>query len=54
MTPQQAYELLDRATALITANRQDHIAIQEALNVLKPVEAPKSDDKTPDEGKLDE
>lgn len=35
MTPEQALQILDQATALLQVNRQDQIQIMEALRVLK-------------------
>lgn len=34
MTPDQALHLLDRAVASINAPRQDHLALQNAVNVI--------------------
>jgi len=36
MTNQQAYEIIVRVCTSITATRQDHAVIDEALKVLKP------------------
>jgi len=35
MTPQQALEVLEQATAQLVANRQLHVAVIQALTVLK-------------------
>jgi hypothetical protein len=35
MTPEQALDLLDQATAALTTNRASHAQIMEALKVLK-------------------
>jgi len=34
MTPDQALQILDRASALAALPRQDHVAVQQALAVL--------------------
>lgn len=38
MTPQQAYELIDKALSIMQLTRQDHINLQQALQILKPKE----------------
>ena len=38
MDKQQAWELLVQATAAVSANREVHEKIKEALGILKPVE----------------
>jgi hypothetical protein len=44
MTPEQALQILDRASALAALPRRDHVAVQQALAVLaeatKPQAAP--------------
>lgn len=35
MTPQDAITLLDKAVSILSGTREDHIKIQNAINVLK-------------------
>lgn len=41
MTPDQALQILDRASALAAMPRQDHVAVQQALSVLAAALAPR-------------
>ena len=41
MTPDQALQILDRASALAAMPRQDHVAVHQALAVLAAAIAPK-------------
>lgn len=43
MNPQQALELLDRAVSQVNANREAHIALVNALEVIKKAISPKED-----------
>jgi hypothetical protein len=45
MTPVQALELLDQAASLAPLNRQQHFAIQQALEVVKKALEEKKDGK---------
>lgn len=36
MTPKQAWEILERVTAMLNLTRQDHNTVLKALDVLKP------------------
>jgi len=40
MTPDQALQILDRASALAALPRQDHVAVQQALDVIRQAIAP--------------
>lgn len=44
MTPEQALELLDKATAMLQLPRQDHLAVIEALKVLNETITPTAAD----------
>ncbi len=44
MTPQEAIQILDQAAAMAPLNRQSHIAVQEALNILRELLRKKQDD----------
>lgn len=35
MTPQQALDLVDRGLSMVACNRQDHVAFQTAVAVLR-------------------
>ncbi len=41
----QAIELIDKATSLLTINRQEHVAIQQAITVIKEATQPKEKPK---------
>lgn len=43
MNTQQALELLDKAVAQVTTNRETHIALATAIDVIKKALAPKED-----------
>lgn len=43
LTPEQAINILDQATAQISASRQDHAVIQQAIQVLRESIAPKEE-----------
>lgn len=45
MTPEQAINILDQATAQISASRQDHAVIQQAIQVLREM-LPTGEDAT--------
>lgn len=53
MTPEQALEMLDRAVALVSADRAGHVALQEAVRVLDGAIAHPAD-PTPASVPLDE
>ena len=43
MTPTEAIKILDNVTAQVTASRQDHAVIQQAIQVLREATAPVED-----------
>jgi len=45
MTPQEALQLIDQACALLTLNREFHVKIQEAIEVLRKEISGKKSDK---------
>ena len=60
MTPEQALELLDKATSMLQLNRADHSAIAKALQTLNTLVAPpgpemdRSSGDPPTEGQPDD
>ncbi len=51
MTPQEALNLLNQAASKVQTDRDTHVKIQEAVNILQAVVNPsKSDSKTDDLG----
>lgn len=40
MTPEQALQILDRASSMAALPRQDHVAVQKALDVIAKAIAP--------------
>ena len=51
MTPQEALDLLNQASAQVAGNRDVHVKIQEAVNLLQEaIEPPKADPKPDDLG----
>lgn len=49
MNPQEALDLLNQASAQVAGNRDVHVKIQEAVNVLQAVVDPPKDDPKPDD-----
>lgn len=50
MTPDQALQILDRASAMAALPRQDHVAVQQAIEVIRQAikpPAPPAPDPSP-------
>ena len=45
MTPEQAHNLLIQATGLLQLKREEHQAVLQALDVLKPTQEPIQEEK---------